>query len=52
MYFTHTPSGIKVVLPGHGRQQLTPMVASNVLRAIVSAGYDKEQVRAELRGAA
>lgn len=47
-YFTHPPSGVKIALPGHGPTDLTKKIASNILRSLEKAGFDRDCVRREL----
>jgi predicted RNA binding protein YcfA (HicA-like mRNA interferase family) len=42
------PGGIKITLPGHGPQDLTKKHVALVLRALATAGFDRDQVRREL----
>lgn len=50
VYFRHAKSGVKIVLPGHGPNDLSRKVAGNVIRSIVSAGFDRAEVRLQLHG--
>jgi predicted RNA binding protein YcfA (HicA-like mRNA interferase family) len=41
--------GIKIALPGHGPQDLTKKHVGLIVRQLVSAGFDREQVLRELK---
>lgn len=47
-YFTHTQSGVKVALPGHGRSDLSKRVVGHVLQALEGLGHDKASVRRQV----
>lgn len=49
VYFTHATSGVKIVLLGHGPNDLPKHVAGNIVRQLAEAGFDKKKVREELR---
>ena len=42
--------GIKIVLPGHGPQDLTKKHVGLIVRQLVAAGFDRTQVRHDLKG--
>lgn len=52
LYYEHPASGVKIVMPGHGRPTLSKRIASQVLRTLGRIGFDRARVRAEMRGLA
>jgi predicted RNA binding protein YcfA (HicA-like mRNA interferase family) len=40
--------GVKITVPGHGAQDLSKKHIGLIIRALVSAGFDREQLRREL----
>ena len=40
--------GVKITVSGHGAQDLTKKHVGLILRALASAGFDREQVKREL----
>jgi predicted RNA binding protein YcfA (HicA-like mRNA interferase family) len=44
------PGGVKITLPGHGPPDLTRKHVALILRALATAGFDRERVRRELAG--
>ena len=40
--------GLKITVPGHGPQDLTKKHVGLIVRALVAAGFDREQVKRDL----
>ena len=45
-----TKDGVKVAITGHGTQDVSRTVRSNIIRQLVVAGWDREQLRREIGG--
>jgi predicted RNA binding protein YcfA (HicA-like mRNA interferase family) len=43
-------AGVKITVPGHGPQDLSKKHVALIVRALVAAGFDREQLRRELQG--
>ena len=46
--FAHRPSGVKIVVPGHGPTDLTKKHFGMILRALTAAGFDRTTARTEI----
>ena len=41
-------AGAKITVPGHGPQELSKKHVGLIIRALVAAGFDREQLRRDL----
>ena len=41
-------AGVKITVPGHGPQDLSKKHVGLIIRALVSAGFDREKLKQEL----
>lgn len=47
-YFTHSLTGVKIAVPGHGPSDLTKKVAGHIVQQLAKIGFTKSTVRREL----